>query len=104
METNSNICGRIFGAALLISVATAPGSTAFGYGNEGHQTVGVVADKLIANSPNTVAHVRALIGNETLEHASTWTADCKYLFNLSLPDMRDFVYATTHVHSDIGTY
>jgi len=104
METNSNICGRIFGAALLISIATALASTTFGYGNEGHQTVGAIADKLIANSPNTVAHVRALIGNETLEHASTWADDCKYHFNPHDPDMVAFVSANPHVQHDAGPH
>lgn len=67
MKTDQNIR-----AVLLTFVVTLlAASAAFGYGNEGHQTVGAIADKLIASSPNTVAHVRALIGNETLEHAST---------------------------------
>jgi hypothetical protein len=97
MKTKLSICGRIVRAVLLTFVATVLASTAFGYGNEGHQTVGAIADKLIANSPNTVAHLRALIGNETLEHASTWADDCKYHFNQRDHDMVTFVSANPHV-------
>src|SRR5262245_25652825 len=72
MVNKLNICGPMIRAVLVTFAATVLPSTVFSYGPEGHQTVGAIADKLIANSPNTVSHVRALIGNETLEHASTW--------------------------------
>src|SRR5262249_5720784 len=104
MKTNLNICGRFVRAVPLTFVATVLASTAFGYGNEGHQTVGAIADKLIANSPNTVVHVRALIGNETLEHASTWADDCKYNFNSHDPDMVAFVAANPHVQGSNGPH
>jgi len=104
MKTNLNICGRIVRAVLLVLAAIMLASTTFGYGPEGHQTVGAIADKLIANSPNTVAHVRALIGNETLEHASTWADDCKYNFNPRDHDMAAFVSANPHVHGSKGPH
>jgi hypothetical protein len=104
MKTNLNIRGWVVRAVLLTFVATVLASTAFGYGNEGHQTVGAIADKLIANSPNTVAHVRALIGNETLEHASTWADDCKYNFNPHDHDMVAFVSANPRVQGSNGPH
>jgi hypothetical protein len=55
----------------------------FGYGNEGHQTVAAIADKLIANSPNTVAHVRALRGNETREPAQVRTENARAGYRLA---------------------
>jgi hypothetical protein len=67
MNTHPSIRGRILRAAFLALTMSALPLPAFGYGDQGHQTVGAIADKLIANSPNTVAHVRALIGNQTLE-------------------------------------
>ena len=104
MKTSLNTFGRILRAVLLISAGIVLASTAFGYGPEGHQTVGAIADELIANSPNTVAHVRALIGNETLEHASTWADDCKYAFNPHDQDMVAFVSANPHVQGGNGPH
>ena len=104
MKTNQNTRGRIVRAVLRTLGVTLLASTAFGYGSEGHQTVGAIADKLIANSPNTVAHVRALIGNETLEHASTWADDCKYNFNPHDQDMVAFVSANPHVQGNNGLH
>lgn len=96
MNTHLNTCGRIFRAAFLavaISVLPIP---AFGYGDEGHKTVGAIADKLIANSPNTVAQVRALIGNTTLERASIWADDAKYNPNQNDAEMMAFINANAH--------
>jgi len=104
LKTKPNIGGRIVRVVLLTFVVAVLASTALGYGNEGHQTVGAIADKLIANSPNTVAHVRALIGNETLEHASTWADDCKYHFNPHDHDMAAFVSANPHVQGSNGPH
>jgi hypothetical protein len=104
LKTNQNIRGRIVRAVLRAFVTTMLASTALGYGNEGHQTVGAIADTLIANSPNTVAHVRALIGNETLERASTWADDCKYHLNPHDHDMVAFVSANPHVQGSSGPH
>jgi hypothetical protein len=104
MKTNPNICAQIFRAALLVFVAAALPSTVFAYGDKGHQTVGAIADKLIATSPNTVAHVRALLSKETLEHAATWADDCKYHYNPHDPDMVAFVAANPHVDGNAGPH
>jgi hypothetical protein len=50
---------------------------AFGYGREGHQTVGALADLLIAGTP-AAAKVQELLGTESLGHASTWADEVEY--------------------------
>lgn len=96
MKTLSNI--------LCILVALALTSTVFGYGEEGHKTVGAIADKLIANSPNTVAHVHALIGNQTLEKVSIWADLCKTLAHPTNPDMIAFKAANVHTPNSDGPH
>jgi hypothetical protein len=51
-------------------------TTAFGWGDEGHRTIGAMADKLIAGTP-AAAHVRELLGDETLSVASVWADQVK---------------------------
>ena len=46
-------------------------TTAFGWGDEGHRTIGAMADKLIAGTA-AATHVHALLGDETLSTASVW--------------------------------
>jgi hypothetical protein len=46
-------------------------SSAFGWGDEGHETVGAIADQLLVGTP-AAEHVRALLGDETLSTASIW--------------------------------
>ena len=59
----------------LVALAIAlSASTASPWGADGHRTVGALADRLIAGS-HAQAHVRALLGDLTLEQASVW-ADC----------------------------
>jgi hypothetical protein len=96
MNTHTNIRGRIFRIAFLALALAALPSPIFGYGDEGHKTVGAIADKLIANSPNTVAHVRALIGNTTLERTAIWADDAKYSPNPNDPEMMAFINANAH--------
>ena len=96
MKTHPHTCGRILRTAFLALIISALPFPAFGYGDAGHQTLGAIADRLIASSPNTVTHVRALIGNQTLEKAATWADDCKYHFNPNDPDMVAFVNANPH--------
>jgi len=99
MKTKPKTCGRILCATLILTIAC-PLSTALGYGPEGHQTVGAIADNLIKNSPNTVAHVRALIGTDTLKKTATWADECKGT-NLHDPEMIAFTTANPHTpHSD----
>ncbi|HYJ05729.1 MAG TPA: S1/P1 nuclease [Chthoniobacterales bacterium] len=63
-------------------------TSALGYGNEGHRTVGALADLLIAGT-NAETHVRQILGTEKLEQASLW-ADRVKQGNLT-PEMRAFV-------------
>jgi hypothetical protein len=78
--------------------------TAFGYGDEGHQTVGAIADKLLVNSPNTVAHIRSLIGNQSLERAATWADDVKYHFDPNNPEMVAFANANPNMPHNSGPH
>src|SRR6266436_2509539 len=61
-----------FSQMFLLALCSACGSaTVFGYGSEGHETVGALADELIqATAAET--HVRQLLTNDTLAHAATW--------------------------------
>ena len=58
---------------VLLAVLTAI-SPASAWGPIGHQTVGAIADKMIAGTP-AEAEVKVLLGNITLQEASVW-ADC----------------------------
>src|SRR6266446_8593004 len=100
MNTYPNILRSALGSIFAVALV----SSSFGYGDAGHQTVGAIADKLIANSPNTVAHVRALIGDETLEHASTWADKCKHIIDPNDPDMMAFIAANPHSPGSNGPH
>jgi hypothetical protein len=52
-------------------------TSAFGWGREGHQTVGAIADLLIAGTP-AAQKVLEIIGTESLGHASTWADEVEY--------------------------
>jgi S1/P1 Nuclease len=56
----------------IVNVTGAP--VAWGWGADGHQLVGAVADALIAGSP-AASKVNSILGTETLQQASLW-ADC----------------------------
>ena len=77
---------------------------AFPYGDAGHKTVGAMADKLIAGSPNTVAHVRALLGTETLEQAAIWADTVKIHFDPADPEMVAFTKANVHFPDNSGPH
>ena len=67
--------------------------SSFGYGDEGHETVGAIADQLIAGTSAAV-HVNALLNGETLEQASIWADTAKRHFNRATnPEMATFVDA-----------
>jgi len=51
-------------------------TSSFGWGSEGHQTIGAMADKLIAGTA-AAAHVHELLGDETLSTASIWADQVK---------------------------
>jgi hypothetical protein len=54
---------------LLFACAAAP--AAFAWGDEGHRTIGAMADRLIAGTA-AAQHVHELLGEETLSAASVW--------------------------------
>lgn len=51
-------------------------TAALAWGDEGHRTIGAMADKLIAGTP-AAAHVHELLGDETLSAASVWADQVK---------------------------
>jgi hypothetical protein len=78
-------------------------TTAFGWGDEGHRAIGAMAEKLIAGTP-AGAHVRALLGDETLATASVWADQVKGR-NDQTPEMLAFKTANpnhpVHHYTDI---
>lgn len=75
------------GATALIPTA------AFGFCNEGHRTVGALADLLIAGT-NAETRVRQILGPEKLEQASLWADRVKG--NNLPPEMQAFVGRNPH--------
>jgi hypothetical protein len=75
---------RIFVSLLACCSVT----SVFGWGDEGHRTIGAMADKLIAGSA-AATHVRALLGEETLSTASVWADQVKGR-NDQTPEMLQF--------------
>jgi hypothetical protein len=72
---------------------------AFGWGNQGHQTVGAVADRLIAGT-HAAEKVRALLlPGESLESVSIWAECAKGYCGPLTPEMRAFVAANPK-HND----
>ena len=72
MQTFSRRCRlTLCAAALFAAFGISSTPSLFGYGPEGHQTVGAIADILIVGT-HAEQEVRLLIGDETLEAASTW--------------------------------
>lgn len=73
------------------AVAFTTTSMAFAWGNQGHQTVGAIADQLIAGT-NAEAQVKGLLKpGESLESVSIW-ADCaKGYCGPLTPEMKAFV-------------
>jgi hypothetical protein len=57
-------------------LACCAATTAFGWGDEGHRTIGAMADKLIAGTA-AATHVHDLLGDETLSTASVWADQVK---------------------------
>jgi hypothetical protein len=78
-------------------------TTAFGWGDEGHKTIGAMADKLIAGTQAAV-HVHELLGDETLSDASVWADQVKGRSNQT-PEMIQFKHDNpnhaVHHYTDI---
>jgi len=72
--------------------------TAFAWGNQGHQTVGAMADRLLAGT-HAEAQIKAILNpGETLEKVSIW-ADCaKGYCGPLTPEMKVFVGANPAHH------
>src|SRR5437879_690025 len=64
---------RVLCIASLAACLALGATNALGWGSDGHQTVGAIADQMIAGTP-TAKHVRKILGS-TLRTASVW-ADC----------------------------
>ena len=74
----------------LLLCATA--STSFGFWEDGHETVGAIADQLIANTA-AAKHVHALLGTETLAVASIWADLAKKRDGSTTEEMDKFTEA-----------
>jgi hypothetical protein len=79
------------GHVILASYLTMFSSLCFGWGNDGHMTVGAIADKLIRGT-EAEKHVKKLLhAHETLSSVSVW-ADCvKGSCGKLTQEMEDFV-------------
>ena len=88
----SPFAGRFVFLLYLLLLAT----RAFSYGPNGHETVGYLADELIAGTPAEI-QVKALLGTETLGEAATW-ADRAKAKHLTDPEMIAFVTANSQHH------
>jgi hypothetical protein len=78
-------------------------ASAFAWGSEGHETIGAMADKLIAGTP-AAKHVEELLGQETLSTASIWADQVKGRRDQT-PEMLQFKSAnpnhSVHHYTDI---
>ena len=77
-----------FLARIIFSCLTCYATAAFGWGDEGHKTIGAMADKLIAGT-SAATHVHELLGDETLSTASVWADQVKGRSNQT-PEMIQF--------------
>src|SRR5271169_592924 len=73
---------------------SAAATTAFAWGDEGHRTIGAMADKLIVGTA-AAAHVHELLGDETLSTASVWADQVKGRDNQT-PEMLQFKQDNPH--------
>ncbi|HWD21243.1 MAG TPA: S1/P1 nuclease [Verrucomicrobiae bacterium] len=79
---------------LLVLVFFCADSRVFAWGDEGHETVGAIADQLILHTP-AADHVRALLGEESLATAAIWADQIKYRTN-QWPEAIEFRNANTN--------
>ncbi len=85
-------------ATLLVGAAIGAPLSAGAWGNEGHQTVGAIADRLLAGKKAAAAVQALLLPGETLESVSIW-ADCaKGYCGPLTPEMKEFVNANPDHH------
>src|SRR5580693_4888805 len=79
---------KVFQPLTILLITCASAFNAFAWGDEGHRTIGAMADMLIAGTP-AAAHVRDLLGDETLSTASVWADQVKGR-NDQTPEMLKF--------------
>jgi len=65
-----------FHRLLILLLACASAVSAFAWGDEGHRTIGAMADTLIAGT-DAATHVHDLLDDETLSTASVWADQVK---------------------------
>ncbi len=73
---------------LILLFACAAAVSAFAWGDDGHRTIGAMADTLIAGT-DAAKHVHDLLGEETLSTASVWADQVKGRDNQT-PEMLQF--------------
>jgi hypothetical protein len=87
----------VFWAFAACSVLAIVDGRAWAWGPEGHQTVAVIADKLIEGTP-AGDQARTILGNVTLEEAAIW-ADC-----VKGVDLRTFRFLINNVYPQCATF
>src|SRR5277367_703630 len=85
---------KLLDRIVILLLACCAATTTFGWGDEGHRTIGAMADKLIAGTP-AAAHVHDLLGDETLSTASVWADQVKGRKNQT-PEMLQFKKDNPH--------
>ena len=80
---------------LIIALGLCAASSAFGYGQTGHEIVGGIADKLVANTP-TGEKIRDLLDGITLEKAAFMPDEIKAWDKNGVDDMRAFPSYSKH--------
>jgi hypothetical protein len=84
---------------LLIALAFCAASSAFGYGQTGHEIVGGIADKLVANTP-AGQKISALIDGITLEKAAFMPDEIKAWDKNGVDDLGAFPHYSNHTKID----
>jgi hypothetical protein len=84
------VSNRVWVGLLACSIAT----SAFGWTEQGHETIGAMADQLISGT-EAAAHVHELLGSETLSTASIWADQVKGRSNQT-PEMIQFKRDNPH--------
>src|SRR5438132_11314892 len=85
--------------ALTIALALCATSFALGYGQTGHEIVGGIADKLVANTP-AGQKISALIDGITLEKAAFMPDEIKAWDKNGVDDLSAFPHYTNHAKID----
>lgn len=86
---------------LIIVIACGISANAFGWGGDGHKTIGAIADQMLAGSPTSKKLKTLLQPGESLSSISTW-ADCAKGFTYCqkelTPEQKAFATANPQHH------